>query len=166
MAKAMVTTVRPNANETPSRPIPTWGTAAARTALPHPPSTNQKVPINSAASFLVSGMNDSCLYDFLIFFVCDDLECIAGPTVKVAESLAEVKLKSEMPVHTLQTAPIYARGAVAEKSAYGMIRVPQLMERRCFQSWFATRITYASIRSRYCAPNPIRRLPHCRLLPS
>ncbi|MNC64974.1 hypothetical protein D3C81_2042370 [compost metagenome] len=49
MAKAMVNTVRPNARETPSRPIPTLGNAAASTALPQPPSTSQKVPINSAA---------------------------------------------------------------------------------------------------------------------
>src|SRR6202020_2188055 len=117
MPKAMVTPVRPNANETPSKPIPTWGKAAARTALPPPPSTNQKVPINSAASFLVSGMNDSCPFDLLVFFVCDGLGCVAGPTQKIAESPAEVKLKSVIPVHTLQTAPIYARGAVAEKSA-------------------------------------------------
>src|ERR1700733_2622199 len=106
MAKAMVTTVRPNANETPSKPIPTWGKAAARTALPHPPSTNQNVPMNSAASFLVNGMNYSCLFDMLIFFVCEGLGCTAGPTIKVAESPAEVKLKPRNLVHTLQTALI------------------------------------------------------------
>ena len=44
MAKAMVSTVSPNASDTPSRPIPTLGNAAARTALPHPPRTSQKVP--------------------------------------------------------------------------------------------------------------------------
>src|ERR1700721_2385202 len=98
----------------------------------------------------------------LSLLVCEGFGCTAGPAIKVAESTAEVKLKPRIPVHTLQTAPIYARGAVAEKSAHGITRGPQLMERRCFQSWFATRITYASIRSRYCAPNPIRRLPHCR----
>ena len=43
--------VRPNASETPSNPIPTSGKAAARTALPQPPSTSQKVPTNSAESF-------------------------------------------------------------------------------------------------------------------
>src|SRR6185312_5524446 len=47
----MVTTVRPNATETPSNPIPTFGKAAARTALPQPPSTSQNVPMNSAESF-------------------------------------------------------------------------------------------------------------------
>ena len=50
MAYAMVSTVRPNANDTPSSPIPTFGKAAARTALPQPPSTSQKVPTNSAAA--------------------------------------------------------------------------------------------------------------------
>src|SRR5580693_4602299 len=113
MAKAMVTTVRPNASETPSRPIPTCGKAAARTALPHPPSTSQNVPINSAASFLVSGMNDSCLFDMLVFLVCEGLGCTAGPAIKVTELPAEVKLKPRIPVHTLQTALIYALGAVA-----------------------------------------------------
>jgi hypothetical protein len=40
--------VRPKAKETPSNPMPTFGNAAARTALPQPPNTNQKVPRNSA----------------------------------------------------------------------------------------------------------------------
>src|SRR6185503_6416405 len=44
----MVTTVRPNATETPSSPMPTFGKAAASTALPQPPSTSQNVPMNSA----------------------------------------------------------------------------------------------------------------------
>src|SRR5687767_6242179 len=54
----MVTTVRPKASETPSRPMPTCGKAAASTALPQPPSTSQNVPIASAAYFLPF-MNDS-----------------------------------------------------------------------------------------------------------
>jgi hypothetical protein len=49
----MVITVRPKANDTPSNPIPTLGNAAAKTALPHPPRTNQKVPINSAPYFFI-----------------------------------------------------------------------------------------------------------------
>src|SRR3990167_3716953 len=49
----MVTTVRPNASETPSRPMPTSGNAAARTALPQPPNTSQNVPINSAKPFWI-----------------------------------------------------------------------------------------------------------------
>jgi hypothetical protein len=44
----MVKTVRPKARATPSSPIPTLGKAAAKTALPHPPRTNQNVPTNSA----------------------------------------------------------------------------------------------------------------------
>ena len=44
IAKAMVRTVNPNASETPTNPMPSPGKAAARTALPQPPSTNQKVP--------------------------------------------------------------------------------------------------------------------------
>src|SRR5215831_12708629 len=52
-AKAIVRTERPKANETPRRPIPTWGKAAASTALPHPPKTSHSVPRNSAESFCV-----------------------------------------------------------------------------------------------------------------
>jgi hypothetical protein len=50
IAKAIVRTVRPNARATPRNPIPRPGNAAARTALPHPPKTNQNVPKNSAAA--------------------------------------------------------------------------------------------------------------------
>src|SRR5579864_8039841 len=45
----MVSKDKPNARETPSRPIPPFGEADARTALPQPPKTSQNVPINSAA---------------------------------------------------------------------------------------------------------------------
>ena len=51
--------IRPKATETPCRPIPTLGKAAAKTALPHPPSTNHKVPINSAVSRLDRAMSIS-----------------------------------------------------------------------------------------------------------
>jgi len=51
MAKAIVKTVSPNANATPRNPIPVLGNAAARTAAPQPPNTNQKVPKNSADNF-------------------------------------------------------------------------------------------------------------------
>src|ERR1700733_294593 len=56
MAYAMVSTVRPKANETPSRPIPTLGKPAARTALPQPPKTSQNVPKSSAAARLDKDM--------------------------------------------------------------------------------------------------------------
>src|SRR5271154_4315222 len=49
----MVSTVSPKAKATPTKPMPSCGNAAARTALPHPPNTSQKVPRNSAVSFLV-----------------------------------------------------------------------------------------------------------------
>src|SRR3954468_18264363 len=48
-AYAIVTTVRPKASETPTRPMPTAGNVAASTALPQPPNTSQKVPNASAA---------------------------------------------------------------------------------------------------------------------
>src|ERR1700733_9343458 len=44
----MVSTVKPNANATPRKPIPNAGNAAASTALPQPPKVSQKVPKNSA----------------------------------------------------------------------------------------------------------------------
>jgi hypothetical protein len=57
MAYAIVNTVKPKANETPSNPIPTFGNAAAKTALPQPPSTSQKVPMNSATVRFVNDMS-------------------------------------------------------------------------------------------------------------
>ena len=42
-----------NASETPTKPIPTPGNAAANTALPQPPKTNQNVPKNSAESLII-----------------------------------------------------------------------------------------------------------------
>ena len=54
MAYAMVSTDRPKASDTPSRPMPTCGKAAAITALPHPARTSQKVPMNSTDKRLVS----------------------------------------------------------------------------------------------------------------
>jgi hypothetical protein len=75
------------------------GPSIPRTALPHPPSTSQKVPINSAPSFLVGGMSDSCLFDLLVFLVHEDLvhRIFDG---KLPESPAEVKLKPGISVHT------------------------------------------------------------------
>src|SRR5579862_8702871 len=52
MAKAMVRTVSPKAKATPTYPMPRW-TPAARTALPQPPKTSQKVPKNSAIARFV-----------------------------------------------------------------------------------------------------------------
>src|SRR5262245_39242460 len=49
----MVRTVSPNAKETPSRPMPTFGNAAASTALPQPPKTSQNVPRHSAPTLLL-----------------------------------------------------------------------------------------------------------------
>jgi hypothetical protein len=48
IAYAIVRTVNPKASETPSKPMPRLGNAAANTALPHPPRTSQNVPKNSA----------------------------------------------------------------------------------------------------------------------
>src|SRR5260370_16186358 len=48
IVNAIVSSVRPNASATPRNPIPVFGKPAASTALPHPPKTSQKVPINSA----------------------------------------------------------------------------------------------------------------------
>src|SRR4051794_19630183 len=59
MANAIVSTVNPNARATPAKPIPRFGNAAARTALPHPPKTSQNVPINSAVALLLSDIEHS-----------------------------------------------------------------------------------------------------------
>src|SRR5882724_7495438 len=53
IAYAIVTTVSPDASETPTSPIPTWGKPAAITAEPHPANVNQNVPIASAAYFRI-----------------------------------------------------------------------------------------------------------------
>src|ERR1700722_12894593 len=75
MAYAIVSTVSPNASDTPSSPMPTDGKAAAMTALPHPAKTSQKVPMNSAARGLTKRMvaspNGTILTD-------DPLDTLAG----------------------------------------------------------------------------------------
>src|SRR4029453_706692 len=50
----MVTTLSPNARDTPTSPIPTCGKPAAMTALPHPANVSQNVPMASAAYFFPS----------------------------------------------------------------------------------------------------------------
>src|ERR1043165_9770730 len=52
----MLTTVKPKASDTPTKPMPISGNLAASTALPHPPKTIQKVPMNAAVSFFDNGM--------------------------------------------------------------------------------------------------------------
>jgi len=79
MAKAIVSTVKPNARETPSRPIPTSGKLAAITALPHPPKTSQNVPINSAPYFSLYSpcslwFDSSLLQSWLVKYVGNVLE--------------------------------------------------------------------------------------------
>src|SRR5215467_1904142 len=49
----MVSTVRPKASDTPTKPMPSWGKAAASTAAPQPPRTSHAVPMNSATSLRV-----------------------------------------------------------------------------------------------------------------
>ena len=66
MAKAMVRTVSPKARETPTKPIPSEGKAAARTALPHPPKTSQKVPKNSANARFDSGIVTTSFFPYVI----------------------------------------------------------------------------------------------------
>src|ERR1700692_301815 len=56
----MVTTLSPNANETPTNPIPTCGNAAAMTALPQPAKVSQNVPIASAAYFFAFMISSLC----------------------------------------------------------------------------------------------------------
>src|SRR5581483_7247155 len=58
----MVRTVNPKAKATPNSPMPTFGNAAARTALPHPPKTSQNVPMNSAVALLLKGIKNLLVY--------------------------------------------------------------------------------------------------------
>jgi hypothetical protein len=69
----MVRRVKPKARETPKNPIPIWILSgapvinpAASTALPQPPKTSQKVPINSATTFLANGIVASPLVSYLV----------------------------------------------------------------------------------------------------
>lgn len=71
MAKAMVRTVSPKTRETPTKPMPSVGTPAARTAEPQPPKASQKVPKNSAAARL-----ERCIARLL----CDGF-WVKGPVV-------------------------------------------------------------------------------------
>jgi hypothetical protein len=64
IANAIVNTVKPNASATPSKPIPTSGNAADNTALPHPPNTNQNVPMNSAALRFANDMSPPRIFFF------------------------------------------------------------------------------------------------------
>lgn len=51
--------VSPKAKATPAKPIPRFGKAAAKTALPQPPNTSQNVPKNSAKQRLLRVTNTS-----------------------------------------------------------------------------------------------------------
>jgi hypothetical protein len=53
---AIVTTVNPNASETPRSPIPTSGNPDAITAEPQPANVSQNVPIASAAYLRIWSM--------------------------------------------------------------------------------------------------------------
>src|SRR5882757_893320 len=61
MANAIVSTVRPKASDTPTKPMPSSGKAAANTADPHPPNTSQAVPMNSATSLRVMPRPSLCV---------------------------------------------------------------------------------------------------------
>src|SRR3712207_4876833 len=58
----MVSTLSPKASDTPSRPMPTSGKAAAITALPQPAKVSQNVPIASARHLcmVLLCMSSSC----------------------------------------------------------------------------------------------------------
>jgi hypothetical protein len=61
IAKAIVNKVKPNAKETPTSPMPTSGNLAAKTALPQPPKTSQKVPMSSANMRFPKGIESSLI---------------------------------------------------------------------------------------------------------
>ena len=76
MAYAIVTTVKPNARDTPRKPIPNWGKAPASTALPQPPKTGQNVPINSAHALFESDIWN--LPELLCYVKCSGQNRIAS----------------------------------------------------------------------------------------
>ncbi len=84
MAKAMVSTVRPNARATPSTPIPN-GEDAAITALPQPPNTNQNVPNNSVTERLNRDMRS----------------VLDSPAIETASSCASLQTYYRFPAGTL-----------------------------------------------------------------
>ncbi|CUX32870.1 hypothetical protein AGR7C_Cc260218 [Agrobacterium deltaense Zutra 3/1] len=63
----MVRTVRPKAKATPRKPMPSSGKPAAKTALPHPPNTSQKVPRNSERSLRLITL--PLCYDCINYYV-------------------------------------------------------------------------------------------------
>jgi len=102
MAYAMVSTVRPNASATPCRQMPTFGNAAARTALPHPQEqarTSEKLravlfhffsyrPRNNAVT------NCRSIFRNLFLFGIDCFEfavriLITGPGLKLKRSITQ-----------------------------------------------------------------------------
>jgi hypothetical protein len=94
----MVRTVRPNASATPTNPIPrfpipAFGNAAARTALPHPPNTSQNVPTNSAVAFLPSDISHLLKIIQQIFGLrnCNEAIIAMGPEYLKEESGKLVK---------------------------------------------------------------------------
>ena len=93
IANAMVRTVRPNARATPTKPIPRPGKAAASTALPHPPKTSQKVPINSANALFDRGIQR--ILSFGVNYTCaeyydlSEVKVGTGATMTVAHGVLD-----------------------------------------------------------------------------
>src|SRR5215467_12837999 len=75
MAYAMASKVRPKASDTPRKPIPKFGKAAASTALPQPPKTSPNVPRNSARALFLSGTDTSS-------FTCQPTAFTCQPTAR------------------------------------------------------------------------------------
>src|SRR5271168_1490025 len=92
MAKAMVRTVRPKANATPTNPTLKLtpgifdGKPAARTAVPQPPKTSQKVPKNSAAARFERGIRSPALSCSVIFLVFEKRPLIGAREIDGADA--------------------------------------------------------------------------------
>src|SRR6476469_9688353 len=98
-AYAIVSTERPKANATTSRPMPTPGKAAASTALPQPPRTSHSVPRNSAVSLCESE------YSFIALFLSDRESVVFTQIARVVITTRHLPfLEIEVPAHSaLQT---------------------------------------------------------------
>jgi hypothetical protein len=93
-------TVRPNARETPSKPIPTSGNAAASTALPQPPRTSQNVPINSAeildnTADSLGGWRNQMVYEVVWCVAARDADAGQNLELELQSRLKEMGLADE-----------------------------------------------------------------------
>src|ERR1700761_4058048 len=132
----MVTTVRPKAKATPTKPIPRAGKAAASTALPQPPKTSQKVPKNSAMQRRESGIVGIAHLSFLRIEQSSSYGCgaVAAGSSRTALDLAarggsvrdeeSWKLKGDSELSVMSRLPVAAPAVPAPAPIKPPIKAP------------------------------------------